>query len=195
MLAIQNRLESVYCIPFGTAHRTRPGVLYNSYNNSSSHTTGHQVVQGSRLSVYSTCQAGGDWSDTLCQLVANCTQLKTLIVDAVLSDDQFLACLCQHALRLCHLSITVGPRVTRDVLEAVFKTLPSLSALWIGVSRDSPCPIEGELDERYLTGVVSQYHGAPCYCNTWRLTKYDTVYQLAFSPLKFLTAGSLAAEL
>jgi hypothetical protein len=143
----------------------------------------------------------------LSQVVTDCSQLRTLDVTNVETGvtEQFLACLCEFALELCHLGLTLGPRIGRDVLEGLIQTAPSLKTLSLTVvnqneqtkSASDNNSDHKELDENYLIKVIRQYHGNPCYCNVYKQTPSSKIKQfvLTFTPLKFLTAGSLTSEI
>lgn len=137
--------------------------------------------------------------------MTDCTRLKTLDVTDVETGvtDQFLIDLCEHALELRHLSLTIGQYVTRDVIDALIQTAPSLASLAVSVTRrsKSSTPLDnisddGELDENYLTKIVRLCHGDPCYCDVYKQSANSKVkqFELTFTPLKFMTAGKLMAE-
>jgi hypothetical protein len=120
-------------------------------------------------------------------------------------NDQFLACLCEFGLELCHLGLTLSPKVGRDVIEALIQTAPSLKTLSVAVIRQTEqsksssdgntCDLK-DLDENYFIKIVRQYHGGHCYCNVYKQTSSRTKqFALSFTPLKFLTAGGLEAEI
>ena len=144
-------------------------------------------------------QIGDDWSDVLTQVVTDCTQLKTLDVTDVVSDavnDEFLTCLCEHALHLSHLALTIGSHVSLDVIEALIRTSPSLASLT--VARPLMMSLNGsvvkeELNENYLANLAQQCHGNRCYCSVSKQTPDSKIryFYLVFTPLKFVTAGKL----
>jgi len=151
-------------------------------------------------------QVGDDWSGALSQVITDCTRLKTLDITDVETGitDQFLVDLCEHALELRHLALTIESCVSRDVLEALIQTAPSLASLAVTVTRRSKSTTadniigdESEVDENYLAKVVRRYHGDPCYCDVYKHAANSRVrhFELTFTPLKFLTAGYLMAEL
>lgn len=148
---------------------------------------------------------GDEWPEILSRIVTDCTQLDTLDVTGVESGitDQFLIDVCQYGLEIRHLGLVLDANVSRDVIEALIQTSPSLSSLSLCVrqSKQSSSSTTSEqglpLDEKYFIKVIQQCRGSsPCYCNVDKQTGSKTKrYQFVFSPLKFASAGSLAAEL
>ena len=106
--------------------------------------------------------------------MTDCTQLETLDVTDVEVGitDQFLVDLCQYGLELRHVGLMLGPDISRDVIEALIETAPSLSSLSVRVpqgGRPGAAAEAGEhgqpLDENYFIKLIQRSRASPCYCD------------------------------